>query len=55
MNEIRNVGDWLKVADLGSGAFGVVSLWRNEKTNESVGKLILLIATNIGDNALFQL
>lgn len=32
------IGDWLRERVLGSGAFGIVTLWRNSLTNEKLGK-----------------
>lgn len=32
------IGDWYRERKLGTGGFGVVSLWKNKKTNQSVGK-----------------
>lgn len=39
MDEVFQIADWQKVSDLGSGAFGVVSLWKNNHTNNYIGKL----------------
>lgn len=41
MDEVFQIADWKKVSDLGSGAFGVVSLWRNITTNDYIGQKIL--------------
>lgn len=32
------IGDWKKILDLGSGAFGVVSLWKNNVSDDYLGK-----------------
>lgn len=32
------IGDWYRERKLGTGAFGVVNLWKNKKTNQCVGK-----------------
>lgn len=31
-----HIGDWVRVSILGSGGFGIVSLWRNEKIDEHI-------------------
>nr|CAI5834558.1 unnamed protein product [Callosobruchus analis] len=36
MNEPTRVGDWRKISDLGSGAFGVVSLWKSDTTEDCI-------------------
>nr|CAH7718626.1 unnamed protein product [Callosobruchus chinensis] len=36
MTELTKVGDWRKISDLGSGAFGVVSLWKSDTTEECI-------------------
>lgn len=33
------IGDWQRIADLGEGSFGVVSLWANRATKEEIGKI----------------
>lgn len=33
------IGDWHREKRLGSGGFGVVTQWRNQKTQQTVGKL----------------
>lgn len=40
MDDVFQIADWKKVSDLGSGAFGVVSLWRNIITNDYIGQII---------------
>lgn len=32
------VGDWVREKKLGAGGFGVVTLWKNAKTDERVGE-----------------
>lgn len=39
MDDLFQIADWQKVSDLGSGAFGVVSLWKNFVTNDYIGKI----------------
>ncbi|XP_065174277.1 inhibitor of nuclear factor kappa-B kinase subunit beta [Atheta coriaria] len=36
MEEVTSLGDWLKVCTLGSGSFGVVTLWRHRSSNDMV-------------------
>ncbi|XP_066247898.1 inhibitor of nuclear factor kappa-B kinase subunit alpha [Euwallacea similis] len=36
MEQPIQVGDWIQISILGSGSFGTVSLWRNQRTSESV-------------------
>ncbi|VEN51933.1 unnamed protein product [Callosobruchus maculatus] len=36
MTERTKVGDWRKISDLGSGAFGVVSLWKSDTTEDCI-------------------
>ncbi|CAH0554672.1 unnamed protein product [Brassicogethes aeneus] len=36
MNECQCYGDWRKISELGSGAFGIVSLWKHKQTNEYI-------------------
>lgn len=38
MIETTQIGEWQKISDLGSGAFGIVSLWKNNSSNDFVGK-----------------
>lgn len=38
MAEQLEIGDWKKISDLGRGSFGVVSLWKNQITGDTVGK-----------------
>lgn len=38
LNDPDFIGDWYREKKLGSGGFGYVMLWKNKKTNESVGK-----------------
>lgn len=51
------IGDWYQQKQLGKGAFGIVTLWKNHKTLQCVGKinvsLHLLIEINI--NIIFLL
>lgn len=35
------IKDWIREKTLGSGGFGIVALWKNTKTNESIGRLHL--------------
>lgn len=42
MDSVTQLGDWKKISVLGSGAFGVVVLLKNEVTAEFVGKFIYL-------------
>lgn len=35
------IGDWVCETKLGSGGFGFVTLWRNKKTKEAVGKILI--------------
>lgn len=32
------IGDWYRQKKLGSGGFGVVTLWKNQKTQQYVGE-----------------
>lgn len=32
------IGDWYRERKLGSGGFGLVTLWKNKKTQKCVGK-----------------
>lgn len=32
------IGDWHRQKKLGAGGFGVVTLWRNQKTQQYVGE-----------------
>lgn len=34
----RTIGDWQRISNLGEGGFGVVSLWMNQSTKETIGK-----------------
>lgn len=36
------IGDWYQQRKLGAGGFGVVTLWKNQKTSQCVGKQIVL-------------
>lgn len=38
MEDEFRIANWIKVSVLGSGAFGVVSLWKNDISNEFIGK-----------------
>lgn len=38
MDEPKQIGDWLLICVLGSGAFGKVDLWRNRINEEEIGK-----------------
>lgn len=38
-NEPEILGDWTRERVLGCGGFGVVTLWKNEKTNDKIGRL----------------
>lgn len=42
MDEVFQIGNWQKVSELGSGAFGVVTLWRNDVFNDYIGILRFL-------------
>lgn len=37
------VGPWEKDRVLGTGGFGIVTLWKNKVTQERVGKHLLII------------
>lgn len=41
------IGDWYRERRLGIGAFGIVMLWRNKKTEERVGKYKIFFNYNI--------
>lgn len=43
MLEPTVIGSWFKDGELGSGGFGVVSLWTNHSTKEYLGKQFLII------------
>ena len=32
------IGDWYREKQLGTGGFGIVTLWKNKKSNQAVGK-----------------
>lgn len=36
------IGDWHRQKKLGSGGFGVVTLWKNQKTQQCVGKYVII-------------
>lgn len=38
MDGPNEIGDWKKILELGSGAFGIVSLWKNSANNDCIGK-----------------
>lgn len=38
MDGPNEIGDWKKILDLGSGAFGIVSLWKNSVNSDYIGK-----------------
>ncbi|KAJ8951035.1 hypothetical protein NQ314_007735, partial [Rhamnusium bicolor] len=41
MDGPTQIGEWKKISDLGSGAFGVVSLWKNNTNEECIEAGIL--------------
>lgn len=43
MDDDFQIADWKKVSDLGAGAFGVVSLWRNIVSNDYIGQIIFYL------------
>lgn len=43
MDDLLQVADWQKVSELGSGAFGVVSLWKNVDSNEFIGRWFIIM------------
>lgn len=45
--EPTTIENWLKVSTLGAGAFGVVTLWKNNETNDFIGKIFALVIFNI--------
>ena len=40
MNSTESIGDWCKVKVLGSGGFGIVTLWKNKFDQSMVGEYI---------------
>lgn len=39
IQEPEFIGDWIRERVLGSGAFGVVTLWKNSTTGDTIGRL----------------
>lgn len=46
-------GGWQRIADLGEGGFGVVSLWVNRPSNKILGTKQLLNTFNFESNCCF--
>lgn len=40
LDEIPFIGDWIRERSLGCGGFGTVTLWKNNKIKEAVGKCL---------------
>lgn len=38
MEELPFIGDWTRERSLGTGGFGTVTLWKNNKAKEAVGE-----------------
>lgn len=45
------IGEWQRICELGEGGFGVVSLWKNYTSNETIGKIEFL--TDIYNHTAF--
>lgn len=43
------LGDWLRERKLGAGGFGVVTLWKNTKTEQRVGESVVVVVVVVDD------